>query len=90
MTSLDTVLKSLRESYAKGLPDKIDHIKDLCHNRQLEGLRLAAQKLNGSGRSYGYPEVSDICEKLEKEAEINNWTEITNVVEELARVVQTL
>jgi HPt (histidine-containing phosphotransfer) domain-containing protein len=65
-------------------------MKDLCYNLQLEGLKRAAQKLGGSGRSYGFPEVSDICERLEQEAEIRDWTEITNTVEELARVVQTL
>lgn len=90
MSGLDTVLKSLRETYAKGLPDKIDHMKDLCYNRQMEGLRRAAQNLGGSGHSYGFPEVSDICMRLEHEAEINDWTEITNTVEELARLVQTL
>ena len=90
MTGLDTVLKSMRETYAKGLPDKIDHIKDLCYNRQLEGLRRAAQKLTGSGQNYGFPEVSDICQRLENQAKINNWTEITNMVEELEQMVQTL
>ncbi len=90
MTGLDTVLKSLREPYAKELPDKINHIRELCDNRQLEGLRQAAQKPRGSGRSYGFPEVSDISERLEEEADVTNWTEITNAVEELARLVQTL
>jgi HPt (histidine-containing phosphotransfer) domain-containing protein len=91
MTSnLDAVLETLRQSYAKSLPHKIQHLRELSGQHNGEELRHAAHKLKGSGTSYGFPQVSDICEQLETAAELKDWENVTRALCDLEQITNTL
>ena len=89
-SSLDSVLNSLRSSYAESLPEKIEHLKELSKQGQADELRKAAHKLKGSGQSYGFPEISKICEQLETSAELTDWHAIAHAINELDAIIETL
>ena len=59
------VLGELKEDYLKKLPGKIENLKLLVGHQNWVGLEDEYHKLKGTGKTYGYPEISVICEKLE-------------------------
>ena len=89
-SSLDLVLKSLRESYQKTLPDKLNQLKEFREKHLSDELRQIAHKLKGSGQSYGFPEVSEICRRLEMAAELEDWTQIAVAISDFEEMVNTL
>jgi HPt (histidine-containing phosphotransfer) domain-containing protein len=89
-SDLDTILQSLRVSYAKQLPDRIDQLRELWKERNAEGLQLEAHKLRGSGESYGFPEISSLCTQLESAAELSDWAEISQIIFDLDEIVRNL
>lgn len=66
---LDQLLKELKESYLKALPQKIEilqgHIKDQNWDQVVE----ESHKLKGTGRTYGFPEVTRVASRIEDLAE---------------------
>ena len=62
---LSVVLQELKTDYLKKFPEKIQQIKTLTQDKNWEGLEEAFHKLKGTGKTYGFPEVSIVCEKLE-------------------------
>jgi HPt (histidine-containing phosphotransfer) domain-containing protein len=62
---LSTVLGELKEDYLKKLPTKFENLKALINGQNWEALEDEYHKLKGTGKTYGYPEISVICEKLE-------------------------
>lgn len=62
---LSLVLGELKEDYLKKLPHKIANIKSLIECQNWECLEDEYHKLKGTGKTYGFPEISVICEKLE-------------------------
>ena len=62
---LSQVLAELKAEYLKGLPGKIEHLRDLTHKHDWHSLSEEYHKLKGTGKTYGFPEVSTFCEKLE-------------------------
>jgi HPt (histidine-containing phosphotransfer) domain-containing protein len=89
-SSLDMVLTSLKESYQKTLPDKLNHLKELREKRLTEELQRTAHKLRGSGQSYGFPEISEICHRLESAAELGDWVQIGLAISDLEQVINAL
>lgn len=62
---LSSVLNELKEEYLRKLPLKIDNLKALTEAQNWEGLEDEYHKLKGTGKTYGFPEISVLCEKLE-------------------------
>ena len=89
-SSLDSVLQSLRDSYAQSLPEKVEHLRELWKQHNAEELQKAAHKMKGSGESYGFPEVSSICGQLESAAELTDWAEVAQALVELDAIIETL
>ena len=59
------VLFELKNEYLQNLPGKIEKIKKLTQEKKWNDLCDEYHKLKGTGKTYGYPEVSVICEQLE-------------------------
>jgi HPt (histidine-containing phosphotransfer) domain-containing protein len=89
-SSLDMVLKSLRESYQRTLPDKLNQLKELREKHLSDELRQIAHKLKGSGQSFGFPEISEICKRLESAAELEDWAQIASAINDFEQMVNTL
>jgi len=62
---LSLVLNELKEEYLKKLPLKIDNLKSLTTAQNWAALEEEYHKLKGTGKTYGFPEISIVCEKLE-------------------------
>jgi HPt (histidine-containing phosphotransfer) domain-containing protein len=62
---LSSVLGELKNDYLKKLPQKIDNLKVLAKDQNWEALEDEYHKLKGTGKTYGFPEISVLCEKLE-------------------------
>jgi HPt (histidine-containing phosphotransfer) domain-containing protein len=89
-SDLDAVLQSLRSSYAKALPARIEQLRQLWRQQDAEGLGKAAHKLRGSGESYGFPEVSTLCAQLESAAELTDWAEIAQILTNLEGIIEAI
>lgn len=74
MNELSSRMRSLQEEYARRLPDKLDQLDELWHkllyvdwrSDLLALMQRMAHNLAGSGRSFGFPEVSEIAAGLER------------------------
>lgn len=62
---LTAVLEELKTEYLAKFPHKILKLKELTELRRWRDLEEEYHKLKGSGKTYGYPEVSVVCEKVE-------------------------
>ncbi len=59
------LFSELRRHYIAQVPAKISAIQDVIENGDLESIESLAHKLRGSGRSYGFSEITDIAAEIE-------------------------
>jgi HPt (histidine-containing phosphotransfer) domain-containing protein len=62
---LSTILNELKEEYLQKMPQKIQLLKNLTARQDWKALEEEYHKLKGTGKTYGFPEISIICEKME-------------------------
>lgn len=62
---LSRVLSDLKAEYLTALPEKIKRIRSLTENESWDQIYDEYHKLKGTGKTYGFPEISTVCEKLE-------------------------
>lgn len=62
---LTALLAELKAEYLEALPGKIEKLKNLTEKREWGELSDEYHKMKGTGKTYGFPEVSIICEKME-------------------------
>jgi HPt (histidine-containing phosphotransfer) domain-containing protein len=63
--SFEELLKTLRTEYLASLPEKIKIIEEQIKTGAVKELRDSFHKLKGTGKTYGMPEISDLCEVTE-------------------------
>lgn len=65
--SLDELLKQLKNEYVESLPERLDGIEKLSQTEPLPWKELETEfhKLKGTGKTYGFPEVSELSALLE-------------------------
>lgn len=62
----EQMMRELREDYIKSIPHKIMDIELHLAGKMWPELRNDFHKLKGTGRTYGIPEISTLCEPVEK------------------------
>ena len=62
---LSEVLAELKAEYLQSLPTKIAKLEKLLASESWTELTEEFHKLKGTGKTYGFPEISILCEKLE-------------------------
>ena len=62
---LSSVLQELKQDYLKSFPDKINLLKELTTQQNWDQLAMEYHKLKGTGKTYGFPEVSIVSERME-------------------------
>jgi HPt (histidine-containing phosphotransfer) domain-containing protein len=62
---LSDVLSQLKAEYLQKLPQKIERLRKLTDEKNWQSLEEEYHNLKGSGKTYGFPEISAVCEKLE-------------------------
>jgi len=63
---LSELLLELKNDYRKNFPKRVQSLRELTQLQDWESLTREFHKLKGTGRTYGYPEVSILCEVLEQ------------------------
>lgn len=63
--SLEDLLKSLQQEYLQALPAKIANIRGLADKGAPGDLKDAFHKLKGTGKTYGFPEITDLAALVE-------------------------
>ena len=66
---LSKVLADLKIEYLEALPHKIEKIKSLTQQEKWPEVYEEYHKLKGTGKTYGFPEISILCEQMEKLAQ---------------------
>lgn len=67
---LEQILNELKAEYLATLPSKIALLEDLIHQSKWNLVTEELHKLKGTGKTYGLPEVSTLCEPLEIQSQI--------------------
>jgi HPt (histidine-containing phosphotransfer) domain-containing protein len=92
--SFDDLLKTLQEDYLKSLPEKIKIITAQVQANDASNVRESFHKLKGTGKTYGFPEVSELAEVVENicivqpGAGLNAARQAIPVLEDIHRVRQ--
>ena len=63
--NFDELLRQLQAEYLASIPEKVTEIQLLIANGDTTKLREAFHKLKGTGKTYGMPEVSELCAVIE-------------------------
>ena len=69
--SLKDVLAGLQKSYLASMPEKIRNLETLWADRKIELLKTDYHKLKGTGRTYGFPEITALGAAMERLCEID-------------------
>lgn len=64
--SWNSLLDNLKVDYLKALEERIELLTDLTQKKDIENLESEYHKLKGTGKTYGFPAVSDVCNEMEK------------------------
>jgi hypothetical protein len=64
--SFDDLIATLAQEYLVALPGKIDLIKKEAQAGAVADLQTSFHKLKGTGRTYGFPEITEIGAVIER------------------------
>jgi len=64
-TDFESLIKELRVDYLKSFPEKIANLNDFFSKKDWEKLENEFHKIKGTGKTYGIPEMSEICGLME-------------------------
>lgn len=62
---LSEVLDDLKKEYILSFPKKLEKIEKLTAEKNWKELADEYHKLKGTGKTYGFPQISTLCEKME-------------------------
>jgi HPt (histidine-containing phosphotransfer) domain-containing protein len=62
---LTMLLAELKHEYLKAFPEKLELLRELIQKEDWSGLEVLYHKLKGTGKTYGFPEISTLCQKME-------------------------
>ncbi len=87
--NLTQVLAELKAEYLVKLPDKILKLKTLTSEKNWPALEEEYHNLKGTGKTYGFPEISAVCEKLESLAQ-RSETQLPNLFTEALHLLERM
>lgn len=64
--NFNDLMKELGQEYIANLPEKISEIELNCKTGDVSHLREDFHKLKGTGKTYGFPEISQLAETVER------------------------
>lgn len=86
---LSKLLADLKIEYLKEFPNKINRIKKITAQQDWKLIYEEYHKIKGTGKTYGFPEISQICEVLETMAQ-NKETQKITLFEEAIGLLQEM
>jgi HPt (histidine-containing phosphotransfer) domain-containing protein len=87
---VQSVVEQLRGAYLRSLSQRLPVLRDAALVRDFKVIQMHAHQLKGSGRSYGFPEISDIAARIEEAGQVHQGTVIESLLVELERAAQQL
>ena len=79
----DPEYKLLQRQFESELPNKLNAIYKYASQKNWQELKSLAHKLKGLGSSFGYPELSDIAEKIQIDLKKQNYQGIEYHIQQL-------
>ena len=64
-TDFEALIKELRVDYLKSFPEKIATLQKFFAEKNWPSLENEFHKIKGTGKTYGVPEMSDVCGLME-------------------------
>ncbi|MCB0384432.1 MAG: Hpt domain-containing protein [Bdellovibrionales bacterium] len=64
--NFDDMMKELRTEYLESLPAKLNDLENSLNQEDVDCLREDFHKLKGTGKTYGFPEISELGEVVER------------------------
>ena len=89
-SDVQSVVAELRGAYLRSLSQKVQALHTAAAARNFNEVLRHGHQLKGSGRSYGFPEVSDIGTRIEEAGQGHLGTVLESLLVELEREVQQL
>ncbi len=86
----DAIEKELRQSYLDSFDDKLRLISVYVTEENYEELIAIGHKLSGSGKSYGFEDISVIGKRIETSAETKNIDDIKEAFQLLSSLMAEL
>jgi HPt (histidine-containing phosphotransfer) domain-containing protein len=84
----ESVLIELRRSYVLSLSEKLTELSEAIADRRLATVSRLGHQLKGSGKSYGYPEISELGARMEEAADNRVVTQLESLLVEFERATQ--
>jgi HPt (histidine-containing phosphotransfer) domain-containing protein len=86
----NAMLRDLREAYCRSLAAKLTQLSEALSARNLETVNRLGHQMKGSGRSYGFPDVSEIGARIEEAAGDRRVVALEAMLLELKDLIQRL
>lgn len=64
--SWNSLLDTLKVDYLKALEERIELLSNLTEKKDIENLEHEYHKLKGTGKTYGFPAISEVCNEMER------------------------
>ena len=87
---VQSVITELRGAYLRSLAQRLQALHNAAAARDFKVILAHAHQLKGSGRSYGFPEISDIAARIEEAGQAHQGSVLESLLVELERVAQHL
>jgi len=72
--NIEEVLKGLRKDYINAFPFKLEEISKRIHNKDKNAVINLFHQIKGSGKTYGFVEISVCAEQAENELDrASDW-----------------
>jgi HPt (histidine-containing phosphotransfer) domain-containing protein len=84
----DPAMVDLVKAFVSELPGRVEKIRSLLADGDLEQLRCAVHQLKGAGGGYGYPEITRLA--AEAERTMDTHAEIAQIEERVRQLVETI
>lgn len=82
--STEELLKTLRKEYIDTLPAKIKEIETYLAKNDIENLLIVFHKLKGSGKTYGFDQISVLGHDIEEALKAKAKDSLKSVQEAIA------
>lgn len=89
-STLNAMLSQLRHSYTESLPAKLEAAKQAAETLDFAELARLGHQLKGSGRSYGFAEVSELGVRIEQAAHDRRYALLEPILIEFRELIQQI
>lgn len=89
-SDLNSVMERLKATYLESVTEKLHALSDAIAARDFKEIIRHGHQLKGSGRSYGFAEISEIGARIEEAGHGHQGPVLETALIELERVIERL